>query len=100
MKNFFEMVGLIVFVICIVIGEGGSGGVLVLGLGNYFYMFENLMYLVIFSEGVVVIFWKDFFFVKKVVEMMKIIVSDLKELGIVDEMILEVKGGVYWDIDV
>lgn len=92
------MVGLIVFVVCIVIGEGGSGGVFVLGVGNCMLMFENLMYFVIFFEGVVFILWKDFSFVKKVVEIMKIIVFDLLELGIIDDMIKEVKGGVYYDI--
>lgn len=92
------MVGFWVFVICIVIGEGGSGGVFGLGVGNYLYMLENFIYFVIFLEGVVVFLWKDFSFVKKVVEIMKIIVLDLKELGIIDYMIKEVKGGVYYDV--
>lgn len=92
------MVGLMVFVICIVIGEGGSGGVLGFGVGDYIYMLENFIYFVIILEGVVVIFWKDVGKVKEVVEVMKIIVVDLKELGVIDEIILEVRGGVYCNI--
>lgn len=50
-KNLFEMAGLRVPVVCIVIGEGGSGGALGLGVGNHLYMLENSTYSVISPEG-------------------------------------------------
>ncbi|MEH7087946.1 acetyl-CoA carboxylase carboxyl transferase subunit alpha [Priestia megaterium] len=98
-KNLFEMAGLTVPVICIVIGEGGSGGALALGLGNHLHMLENSTYSVISPEGAAAILWKDSSLAKKAAETMKITAPDLKELGIVDEMVLEVKGGAHRDID-
>ncbi|MCF6798646.1 acetyl-CoA carboxylase carboxyl transferase subunit alpha [Priestia megaterium] len=98
-KNLFEMAGLTVPVICIVIGEGGSGGALALGLGNHLHMLENSTYSVISPEGAAAILWKDSSLAKKAAETMKITAPDLKELGIVDEMVSEVKGGAHRDID-
>ncbi|MED3935019.1 acetyl-CoA carboxylase carboxyl transferase subunit alpha [Priestia megaterium] len=98
-KNLFEMAGLAVPVICIVIGEGGSGGALALGLGNHLHMLENSTYSVISPEGAAAILWKDSSLAKKAAETMKITAPDLKELGIVDEMVSEVKGGAHRDID-
>lgn len=72
------MVLLKVLVIVIVIGEGGSGGVLGIGIVNKVLMLENSIYFVIFFEGVVVLLWKDSNLVKIVVEIMKIIVYDIK----------------------
>jgi acetyl-CoA carboxylase carboxyl transferase subunit alpha len=84
-KNLFEMAGLTVPVICIVIGEGGSGGALALGLGNHLHMLENSTYSVISPEGAAAILWKDSSLAKKAAETMKITAPDLKELGIVDD---------------
>ncbi|WPL44366.1 acetyl-CoA carboxylase carboxyl transferase subunit alpha [Priestia megaterium] len=98
-KNLFEMAGLTVPVICIVIGEGGSGGALALGLGNHLHMLENSTYSVISPEGAAAILWKDSSLAKKAAETMKITAPDLKELGIVDEMVSEVRGGAHRDID-
>ena len=97
-KNLFEMAGLSVPVICIVIGEGGSGGALALGVGNYIHMLENSTYSVISPEGAAALLWKDASLAKKAAETMKITAPDLKELGIIDEIILEVKGGAHKDI--
>ena len=58
-RNLFEMAGLTVPVICIVIGEGGSGGALGLGVGDYIHMLENSTYSVITPEGAAAILWKD-----------------------------------------
>ncbi|MED4530997.1 acetyl-CoA carboxylase carboxyl transferase subunit alpha [Metabacillus fastidiosus] len=96
-KNLFEMAGLTVPVISIVIGEGGSGGALALGVGNYIHMLENSTYSVITPEGAASILWKDAGLAKKAAESMKITAPDLKELGIVDEIISEVKGGAHKD---
>jgi acetyl-CoA carboxylase carboxyl transferase subunit alpha len=97
-RNLFEMAGLKVPVICIVIGEGGSGGALALGVGNRIYMLENSTYSVISPEGAAAILWKDAAFAKQAAESMKITAPDLKELGIIDEIIPEIKGGAHKDV--
>lgn len=99
-RNLFEMAGLSVPVICIVIGEGGSGGALALGVGNRMYMLENSTYSVISPEGAAAILWKDSLLAKKAAESMKITAPDLKELGIIDDVIPEIKGGAHKDIKV
>ncbi|KOP83716.1 acetyl-CoA carboxylase carboxyl transferase subunit alpha [Cytobacillus solani] len=97
-RNLFEMASLKVPVICIVIGEGGSGGALALGVGNHIHMLENSTYSVISPEGAAAILWKDAGQAKRAAESMKITAPDLKELGIVDEIIPEVKGGAHKDV--
>ncbi|MDN3018247.1 acetyl-CoA carboxylase carboxyl transferase subunit alpha [Paenibacillus sp. BSR1-1] len=97
-RNLFEMAGLKVPVICIVIGEGGSGGALALGVGNRIYMLENSTYSVISPEGAAAILWKDASFAKNAAETMKITAPDLKELGVIDDIIPEIKGGAHKDV--
>ena len=97
-RNLFEMSGLKVPIICIVIGEGGSGGALALGVGNYIYMLENSTYSVISPEGAASILWRDAALAKKAAESMKITAQDLMELGIIDGIIPEVKGGAHRDV--
>jgi acetyl-CoA carboxylase carboxyl transferase subunit alpha len=94
-KNLVEMAGLTVPVICIVIGEGGSGGALGLGVGNQIHMLENSTYSVISPEGAAAILWKDASKAKTAAESMKITAPDLKQLGIIDEVIPEIKGGAH-----
>lgn len=98
-RNLFEMASLKVPVICIVIGEGGSGGALALGIGNKIHMLENSTYSVISPEGAAALLWKDASLAKQAVETMKITAPDLKELGIIDEVIPECKGGAHKDIE-
>ncbi|GAA3320601.1 hypothetical protein GCM10020331_032250 [Ectobacillus funiculus] len=91
-RNLFEMAGLAVPIVCIVIGEGGSGGALGLGVGNYVHMLENSTYSVISPEGAATILWKDASKAKEAAEAMGITAADLKRLGVIDEIIPEVRG--------
>ena len=97
-RNLFEMAGLKVPVICVVIGEGGSVGALALGVGNRIHMLENSTFSVISPEGAAAILWKDASFAKQAAESMKITAPDLKELGVIDEIIPEIKGGAHKDV--
>ncbi|MED5073967.1 acetyl-CoA carboxylase carboxyl transferase subunit alpha [Anoxybacillus geothermalis] len=98
-RNLFEMAGLTVPVVCIVIGEGGSGGALALGVGNHIHMLENSTYSVISPEGAAAILWKDASLAQRAAETMKITAHDLKALGVIDEIIPEVKGGAHRNAD-
>ena len=97
-RNLFEMAGLTVPIICVVIGEGGSGGALALGVGNKILMLENSTYSVISPEGAAALLWKDSSQARRAAETMKITAPDLFELGIVDEIIPEVRGGAHHDV--
>jgi acetyl-CoA carboxylase carboxyl transferase subunit alpha len=97
-KNLFEMASLKVPIVCIVIGEGGSGGALALGVGNHVHMLENSTYSVISPEGAAAILWKDATLAKQAAETMKITAPDLKGLGVIDEIIPEVKGGAHRNV--
>ncbi|EOR23847.1 acetyl-CoA carboxylase carboxyl transferase subunit alpha [Cytobacillus oceanisediminis] len=97
-KNLFEMASMQVPIVCIVIGEGGSGGALALGVGNHIHMLENSTYSVITPEGAASILWKDAGQAKQAAEKMKITAPDLRKLGIIDSIIREVKGGAHHDI--
>jgi acetyl-CoA carboxylase carboxyl transferase subunit alpha len=98
-RNLFEMAGFTVPIICVVIGEGGSGGALALGVGNHMHMLENSTYSVISPEGAASILWKDSSLAKQAAESMKITAPDLSKLGIIDRMIPEVKGGAHKDVN-
>ncbi len=96
-RNLFEMAGLKVPVISVVIGEGGSGGALALGVANHIHMLENATYSVISPEGAASILWKDAALAQQAAEAMKITAPDLKIMGIVDEIIPESTGGAHRD---
>ncbi len=98
-RNLLEMAGLTVPIICIVIGEGGSGGALALGLGDHIHMLENATYSVISPEGAAALLWKDASQAKRAAETMKITAYDLHELGILDQIIPEPKGGAHRNIE-
>ncbi|MFD1019015.1 acetyl-CoA carboxylase carboxyl transferase subunit alpha [Thalassobacillus hwangdonensis] len=97
-RNLKEMAGLRVPIICIVIGEGGSGGALALGVGDRIHMLENSTYSVISPEGAAALLWKDSGQAQRAAETMKITSYDLKQLGVVDEVIKEVRGGAHRNI--
>src|SRR5699024_1799866 len=84
--------------ISIVIGEGGSGGAIALGVGNHVHMLENSTYSVISPEGAAALLWKDSGLARQAAESMQITAPDLKQLGVIDEIIPEPKGGADKDI--
>ena len=88
-RNLYEMAGLKVPVLSIVIGEGGSGGALALGVANQVWMLENATYSILSPEGFASILWKDAKKAEEAAKAMKITASDLKELGVIDKVILE-----------
>ena len=96
-RNLVEMAGLTVPVVSIVIGEGGSGGALALGVANHIHMLEHSTYSVISPEGAASILWKDSSLSKQAAEAMRITAPQLKEIGIIEEMIPEILGGAHRD---
>lgn len=88
-RNLYEMSGLQVPVLCIMIGEGGSGGALALAVGNEVWMMENATYSVLSPEGFASILWKDGKRAKEASGIMKITAQDLYALQIVEEVIPE-----------
>ncbi|MCQ1116098.1 acetyl-CoA carboxylase carboxyltransferase subunit alpha [Staphylococcus aureus] len=97
--NLIEMASLKVPVIAIVIGEGGSGGALGIGIANKVLMLENSTYSVISPEGAAALLWKDSNLAKIAAETMKITARDIKQLGIIDDVISEPLGGAHKDIE-
>lgn len=88
-KNLLEMSSLEVPIICVVIGEGSSGGALAIGVGDKILMLENSIYSVLSPEGFASILYKDSSLYKKAAKEMKITAKDLKKLEIIDEIIKE-----------
>ncbi|WP_017551268.1 acetyl-CoA carboxylase carboxyl transferase subunit alpha [Heyndrickxia coagulans] len=96
-RNLFEMSGLSVPIICLIIGEGASGGALGIGVGDHIHVLENSWFSVISPESAAALLWKDVSQAKRAVATMKMTAPELKELGIIDELIPEVKGGAHKD---
>lgn len=96
-RNLREMARLPVPVIVTVTGEGGSGGALAVAVGDRVNIFENSFYSVISPEGCASIIWRDSSKAETAANAMKITAKDLKELGIVDEIIEEPEGGAHTD---
>ena len=99
-RNLYEMSKLKVPIVSIIIGEGGSGGALALGVADQVWMLENSIYSILSPEGFASILWKDSSKNKEAAQVMKMTASDLKELGIIDRIIMEPKGGVHKDPEV
>jgi len=96
-RNLLEMAALKVPVICIVIGEGGSGGALGIGVGNRILMLEHSYYSVISPEGCAAILWKSAEYKEKAADILKLTAGDLKRFGIIDEIVEEPLGGAHRD---
>lgn len=96
-ENMYEMSRLGTPIICIVIGEGGSGGALGIGVGDRIAILQNAYYSVISPEGCAGIIWKSHEFASKAADALKFTSTNLKELGIVDDVIAEPLGGAHRD---
>lgn len=105
-RNLFELSGLKVPVLSVVIGEGGSGGALAMAVADEVWMLENAVYSVLSPEGFASILWKDSKRASEAAEVMKLTAGDLKRLGIIEQVISEPEGftdenmeGVCEDLD-
>jgi acetyl-CoA carboxylase carboxyl transferase subunit alpha len=96
-RNLREMSRLPVPIIVTVTGEGGSGGALAIAIGDRVNIFENSFYSVISPEGCAAIMWRDSTKAETAANALKITARDLKEFGIVDEIIPEPEGGAHTD---
>ncbi len=88
-RNLFELSGLKVPVLSVVIGEGGSGGALAMAVADEVWMLENSIYSVLSPEGFASILWKDSKRASEAAEVMKLTAQDLERLGIVEQVISE-----------
>jgi acetyl-CoA carboxylase carboxyl transferase subunit alpha len=96
-RNLREMARLPVPIVVTITGEGGSGGALAIAIGDQVNMLENSVYSVISPEGCASILWRDAAKAEVAAEALKITARDLKEFGIIDEIITEPEGGAHLD---
>ena len=94
-RNLFEMAQLRVPIVCVVIGEGASGGAIGIGLGDSVYMMENTWYSVISPESCSSILWRSWDFKEKAAEALKLTADDMFGFGLVDGIIKEPIGGAH-----
>ena len=97
-RSMMEMANLKVPIICVVIGEGSSGGALAIAVGDRVVMLENAVYSILSPEGFASILYKDSSKAKEAAENMKITAEDLKNLNIIDKIIKEPDGGAQEDL--
>ncbi|WP_312192456.1 carboxyl transferase domain-containing protein, partial [Sphingobacterium sp.] len=96
-RNLMEMAVLKVPIICIVIGEGASGGALGIGVGNRVYMMEHTWYSVISPESCSSILWRSWDHKEKAAEALKLTANDMLGNGLIDGIIPEPLGGAHQD---
>ncbi len=96
-ESMFKMSRLRTPIICVVIGEGGSGGALGIGVGDRVAMLENAYYSVISPEGCAGILWKSHEHAPKAATALRFTAKDLSRFGIVDQVITEPLGGAHRD---
>ena len=98
-RNLFEMMRLKVPIICIIIGEGASGGALGIGIGDQVLMLENTWYSVISPESCSSILWRSWDFKEKAAEALKLTADDMLKNKLIDGIIREPLGGAHWDAE-
>jgi acetyl-CoA carboxylase carboxyl transferase subunit alpha len=96
-RNIYEMIRLKVPVICVIIGEGASGGALGIGVGDRVYMMQNTWYTVISPESCSSILWRSWDKKEIAAEQLKLTAENMKGFGLVDGIIPEPAGGAHWD---
>lgn len=96
-QNILTMLEIEVPFICVVIGEGGSGGALAIGVGDRILMLENSTYSVASPEAAAAILWRDAAQASAAAEAMRITAPDLLEFGVADEIVPEPEGGAHSD---
>src|SRR5919199_2093534 len=96
-RNIYEMIRLKVPVICVIIGEGASGGALGIGVGDKILMMENSWYTVISPENCSAILWRSWEKKEVAAEQLRLTAKDMKGFGLVDEILPEPIGGAHWD---
>ncbi|MFK4304483.1 acetyl-CoA carboxylase carboxyl transferase subunit alpha [Paenibacillus sp. RC254] len=99
-RNLREMAKLSVPVICVVIGEGGSGGALAFAVGNRVLMLEHAIYSAISPNGAASILWKDASKADQAAEAMKITANDLLRMEVIEDIVPEPKGGAHRNYEV
>lgn len=96
-KNIYEMIRLKVPVICVVIGEGASGGALGIGVGDRVFMMENTWYTVISPESCSSILWRSWEKKEIAAEQLRLTATEMLGFGLIDGIIPEPIGGAHWD---
>jgi acetyl-CoA carboxylase carboxyl transferase subunit alpha len=96
-RNIFEMIRLKVPIICVIIGEGASGGALGIGVGDRVFMMENTWYTVISPESCSSILWRSWDKKETAAEQLRLTGTDMLKFGLVDGVIPEPLGGSHWD---
>jgi acetyl-CoA carboxylase carboxyl transferase subunit alpha len=98
-RNIFEMSRLKVPVICVIIGEGASGGALGIGVGDKVFMMENTWYTVISPESCSSILWRSWESKEIAAEQLRLTADKMLGFGLIDGIIPEPIGGAHWDYD-
>lgn len=98
-RNLYEMTLLKVPVVCVIIGEGASGGALGIGIGDKILMLENTWYSVISPESCSSILWRSWDFKEKAAEVLKLTADDMYKNKLIDVMIKEPEGGAHTNYD-
>jgi acetyl-CoA carboxylase carboxyl transferase subunit alpha len=98
-RNIFEMIRLRVPVICVIIGEGASGGAMGIGVGDRVYMMENTWYTVISPESCSSILWRSWDMKEKAADELKLTADHMMKFGLVDGIVPEPLGGSHWDYE-
>ena len=98
-RNIYEMIRLKVPVICVIIGEGASGGALGIGVGDKVFMMENTWYTVISPESCSSILWRSWDKKEIAAEQLRLTSEKMLGFGLIDGIIPEPVGGAHWDYD-
>src|SRR5687768_1807796 len=96
-RNIYEMIRLKVPIICVIIGEGASGGALGIGVGDRVFMLENSWYTVISPENCSSILWRSWDQKEKAAEELKLTPDHMYKFGLIDAIVPEPIGGAHWD---